>query len=88
MSMSSPPETEPYNDTKPPGRDAIMRINKLMRISVHPVWADNALSKINTDDEISLYAAMASFILTFRLIWWYLLDLTKSVRRLCWLSWV
>jgi hypothetical protein len=35
----------------------------LIRIVEHPPRADNRLSKINTDYETSLYAAMASFII-------------------------
>jgi hypothetical protein len=34
-----------------------------MRTADHPAKADNALSKINADYEISLYDEMASFII-------------------------
>jgi hypothetical protein len=44
------------------------------------------LSMFSFDETIRYFQDLN--ILTFRLIWWYLLDLTKFVRRLCWLSWV
>jgi hypothetical protein len=40
-----------------------MSFNKLTGRAEQPAKADNAVSKINTDYETSLYAAMASFII-------------------------
>jgi hypothetical protein len=42
---------------------AIMKVNKLSEVSEQPPRADNALSKINTDYETGLCAAVASSII-------------------------
>jgi hypothetical protein len=43
----------------------IMHCNSVLRTSEHPERADNAVSKINTDYETGLCAAMASSIIQF-----------------------